>query len=514
MRVRFSPAPQRRFLPFICIMHYMKISLSTKPIKETSADLLVFFVTTNWKQEIEVLGKDTLTTLIDIAKSEDFKGKAKDVIIADTNLPSKKVLIAGVGEGKKITYFDLQKTVSKVVGTVKKTKRENIVISVHPAWLKDINTKDCIQAVVEAILLSTYVFDQYKSKKEGLKIKTIAIHVPSKDTKDIREGFDLGKYISEGVYLSRDLVNEPPDIMNPTVLASKAKEIAKNNKGVQVTIYEKSDIQKLGMNAYLGVSQGSDTPPKFIRLHYKPKKATKKIVLAGKGITFDTGGLSLKPGDAMETMKCDMAGAASVLGVFSVIDKIKPNVEVIGLIAACENMPSGRAIRPGDILKAMNGKTIEVLNTDAEGRLTLADVLSFAVMREKPDGIIDCATLTGAMMVALGEDITGVFGNNTVLINKVVSAAGEAGEHVWHMPLPKMYKPLIKSNIADVRNISKSKYGGSITAALFLEEFVDNTPWVHLDMAGPAYAEKTTPLTPYGGTGFGVRLLLRMLKKY
>lgn len=492
----------------------MQITLSSEKIQNIKADLLVFFVTTNWKKEITVLGVKTAKHLEEIGKSEGFEGKTKEIIVADTLLPSKRIMLAGLGEGKETDYFDLQNTVAYVMKSVVKSKRKQVIFSIHPGWLSDINTKDAIHGVVEAIMLSTYSFDQYKSEKKPVRVNNIMLHIPSQGMKAYEKHLKKGMLFSQGVLFSRDLVNEPPDVMNPTVLAKKAQEIARNNKGVHVTIMGRDEAKKLGMNAYLGVSQGSETPPQFIRLHYKPAKASKKIVLAGKGITFDTGGLSLKPGNAMETMKCDMAGAASVLGVFSVIDKLKPDVEVVGLIAACENMPSGKAIRPGDILKAMNGKTIEVLNTDAEGRLTLADVLSYAVLKEKPDAIIDLATLTGAMMIALGEDITGVFGNNSGLINKVIEAGNRSGEHVWHMPTPKMYKNLIKSNIADVRNISKSKYGGSITAALFLEEFVDNTPWVHLDIAGPAFMEKDTPLIPYGGTGFGVRLLLKMLLYY
>jgi len=247
-------------------------------------------------------------------------------------------------------------------------------------------------------------------------------------------------------------------------------------------------------------------------MRYKPARSRKKIALLGKGITFDTGGLSLKGSEHMETMKLDMAGAAAVLGVFSVIGEIKPPIEVVGLIAACENMPGGRALKPGDILKAANGKTIEVLNTDAEGRLTLADSLSFAVKSEKPDEMIDLATLTGACVVALGENIAGLFGNDVKLLAALEKASNSSGDRVWQLPLEKSYAELIKSQIADIKNTQTGKYGGAITAALFLNEFTADVPWAHLDIAGPAFAEKVTPLTAVGGTGFGVRLLLNYLK--
>ncbi|MDZ7587183.1 MAG: M17 family metallopeptidase, partial [Patescibacteria group bacterium] len=283
----------------------------------------------------------------------------------------------------------------------------------------------------------------------------------------------------------------------------------------------------------LGVARGSDEPPKLIRLEYKhptlrpirhaqgeqvsakgevrPGWQNKKIVLVGKAITFDTGGLGLKPGEAMETMKLDMAGGAAILGVFSVLSRLKPKVWVVGFIPATENMPSGRALKPGDVLRIRNGKTVEVAHTDAEGRIILADALSLGV-EEKPGLLLDLATLTGACMVALGEEIAGVFSTDKTAVEKLEKAAQEAGEKVWSLPLVKEYKEFLKSPVADLRNISKVKYGGAITAALFLEEFVDNVPWVHLDIAGPAYAEKDTPLVPQGGSGFGVRTILNFLE--
>lgn len=485
----------------------MQLTISTKPINKINTDLLVLFVTESWEKEISILGAEVSKKVVTVAKAEDFKGKSKETVVVDTDTGYKRLLVAGIsGDTKEATVFDLQQTIATAMGVVKGTKRKDIAVSIRPAW--------SIQAVVEAILLSTYTFNKYKSKNEDKAIEKVIILAPDAQRTKFQKGIEAGINFSQATMFARDLVNEPAEVMNPTVLAQTAKDIAGKNKNIHLTLYEKKEIAKLGMNAFLGVSQGSDSPPKFIRLHYKPEGSRKKIVIVGKGITFDTGGLSLKPGHSMETMKCDMAGAAAVLGVFSVISEINVNVEVVGLIAACENMPSGKALRPGDILKAMNGKTIEVLNTDAEGRLTLADVLSFAVLKEKPDGIIDLATLTGAMMVALGEDITGLFGNDNRLIELLKKAANEAGEPVWHMPLPVTYLPLIKSNIADLRNTSKGKYGGAITAALFLQEFVGKTPWVHLDIAGPAFAEKNTPLAPYGGTGFGVRLLLRLLTNY
>jgi leucyl aminopeptidase len=295
-------------------------------------------------------------------------------------------------------------------------------------------------------------------------------------------------------------------------LVNSAKEIAKGKKDLKVRVYDKEQLEKMGAGGLLAVNQGSDHEPYLVHMVYKPEgNIKKKIAIVGKAVTFDSGGLSLKPAEYMMSMKCDMGGSAALLGLFSVIDNINPQVEVHGIFGAVENMPSGKAIRPGDVIKALNGKTIEILNTDAEGRVTLADTLSFAV-KKKPDLIIDLATLTGACVVALGEEISGVMSNNPELANKILIAAASAGEKMWELPLEKNYKKLLKSDIADLKNIG-GRYGGALTAGLFLEEFVDKTPWAHLDIAGPAYAER--PINSYekkGATGHGVRTLIEFIK--
>jgi leucyl aminopeptidase len=261
----------------------------------------------------------------------------------------------------------------------------------------------------------------------------------------------------------------------------------------------------------LGIARGSDESPRFIRLSYRGNHK-KNVCLVGKGITFDSGGLSLKPGSGMETMKMDMAGAADILGIFSVISGMKTGCNVTGLIAATENMPSGKAIKPGDIVSVLNGKTVEIVNTDAEGRVILADAISYAEKYVKPDEIIDLATLTGACIIALGEDVAGLFSNSTELSTRLLRSAKNTGERLWELPLISDYKTLLKSNVADIKNVSKSKYGGAITGALFIREFVpEKIPWAHMDIAGPAYAETDTPIAPAGGTGYGVRMLLDYL---
>jgi len=326
------------------------------------------------------------------------------------------------------------------------------------------------------------------------------------------KGIVNGSQRASGTIFARDLVNEPSSTMTPTALARAAKALAKQ-KTITCTVFGKKEITKFGMGAFLGVTKGSDEEPKFIKLVYKAPNAAHTICLVGKGITYDSGGLSLKPSTGMETMKCDMAGAAAILGVFEALAFIKPNIQVVGLIAACENMPSGHAIKPGDVVRAMNGKTIEVLNTDAEGRLILADALSYAEKFVKSAYTIDIATLTGACMVALGEDVAGVFANDDGLATGLLQASAIAGEKFWRLPLEKAYEADLKSPIADIQNISKVRYGGAINGALFLKEFVgENTKWAHLDIAGPAFAEKETAISRFGGTGFSVRTLLSFIE--
>jgi leucyl aminopeptidase len=289
-----------------------------------------------------------------------------------------------------------------------------------------------------------------------------------------------------------------------------ATEIAREQR-LGVEVLDRAECRKLGMGAFLGVAAGSEQAPKFIHLTYTPTgRRRKRVAVIGKGITFDSGGLDLKPADGMLRMKNDMSGAAAVLGIMRALPRLKPPVEVHGLIAATENMPSGSAVRPGDVLRAMNGTTIEIGNTDAEGRLTLADAMSYAVARVEPDEMIDMATLTGACVVALGPLCSGLFANDQALADRLLAAAETAGERLWQLPLIDEYRDGLKSDVADINNVGP-RGGGAITAGLFLKEFAGKTPWVHLDIAGPAFTEKDLPLAPKGATGFAVRTVLTYL---
>ena len=326
----------------------------------------------------------------------------------------------------------------------------------------------------------------------------------------IKDGLRLGELFASAACFARDLVNEPANQVTPTYLAKVATQIAKDGR-LRLKVYERADCQKLGMGAYLGVAQGSQEPPKFIHLTYAPRgRARRKIAIVGKGITFDSGGLDLKTADGMRTMKDDMSGAAAVLAIMRSLPALGLPLEVHGLIAATENMPSGTAQRPGDIVRAMNGTTIEIGNTDAEGRLTLADALAYAVKEVKPQEVIDLATLTGAIVVALGNLCSGVMWNDKPLADRVLAAAEAAGERMWPLPLIDEYKELLKSDVADLNNVGP-RGGGALTAGIFLREFAGSTPWAHLDIAGTAFTEKDLPLGPKGGTGVGVRTLLTYL---
>jgi leucyl aminopeptidase len=352
-------------------------------------------------------------------------------------------------------------------------------------------------ALAEGLLLGAYRFDRHRSEKEE---KALTLRIPGAE-----EVLERARKVAEGVYLARDLVNEPPNLLTPEALAERALELGA--LGVEVEVLDEEAIASLGMGAFLAVAQGSANPPRFIRLRYAPPGARARLDLVGKGLTFDSGGYSLKPTESMTTMKGDMAGAAAVLGAMKSAALLGLPVEIRGYIAACENMISGRAYRVGDVLKTLSGKTVEVMNTDAEGRLTLADALFYAE-REGAQRILELSTLTGAAVVALGEEVAALFATEPAWGSLVQEAAHRAGEKVWPMPLEKAYREKLKSPVADLKNVG-DRNGGAITAALFLSEFV-RVPLAHLDIAGPAFAKKGHALGPEGGTGFGVRTILEL----
>jgi leucyl aminopeptidase len=431
------------------------------------------------------------------------------------------LLLVGLGERPTLDTF--RRGVATAVQYAKQSAVRGIAVCA-PEGLKDGTALGI--ACVEGAELGGYAFTRYQAdlaKRERVRaLGTLDLVVARPHVAFARRGIQMGRIFTAATMYARDLVNEPAARVTPQALADEARRIARSSRGrVQVEVLDRAVCEALGMSAFLAVAQGSAHPPFFIHLTYQSGKNTPQrdgetipvVALIGKGITFDSGGLSLKPAEGMETMKVDMAGAAVVFGVFSALRELRLPLTVHGFVAACENMPSGSAVKPGDVVRSSSGKTIEIRNTDAEGRLTLADVLTEA-RKVKPTVMVDLATLTGACVVSLGEDVAGLFSNNGEMARRLTAAAYRAGEPVWQMPLVRDYREQLKSTIADLKNITGKRWGGAITAALFLQEFVGDTPWIHLDIAGPAYAEQqTNPVVPVGGSGFGVRTVLRFLQR-
>ncbi len=496
----------------------MEIRIKKSDLISEQCDVLVLgvsqgkqtFIDSKASQKINALLGGVLTQ---IAKEESFTGKANQTLWARTEngFLMKRVLLVGLGKAEELDLEIVRLASATALSTIKQTTAKTVSFSLLGEGL---DVRDRAHAVVEGIRLSHYTYARYKKDKKT-SLKSIDLLVDDgRDLIAAKKGMETAEQFVKGTIFARELVNTPGLHMSPLHLVDEAKGIVKAQKQVRIKVFGEDQLKKMGAGGILGVSQGSIHPSFLVHMTYKPVgKVKKRIALIGKGVTFDSGGLSLKPADYMMTMKCDMAGAADVLGVFSVIAAIAPKVEVHGIFAAVENMPSGNALRPGDVIEMMNKKTVEVLNTDAEGRLILADALVYA-NRLKPDVMIDLATLTGACVVALGEEVTGVMSNTPALSNAILNAAASAGEKMWELPLEKRYQKLVKSDIADLKNIA-GRYGGALTAGLFLQEFVDKTPWVHLDIAGPAFAERDySAYEKKGATGHGVRTLLKYLLSF
>jgi leucyl aminopeptidase len=387
----------------------------------------------------------------------------------------------------------------------------NVASIAQGAGINGISTESSAQAVTEGALLGLYAFRRYLTKKENNfgEIKKLIINGSRKDRPRLEQGINKGRIMAESANWARDLVNEPSNYMTPERMAETARQLAGESR-IKVEVIEREQMITEGMGGLLGVSQGSQQPPKLIILTYRGKETDDiNLALVGKGITFDSGGISIKPSEAMSEMKGDMAGGASVMAALRAIDRFDAKINVIGIVPATENMPSGTAMKPGDIITAMNGETIEVLNTDAEGRLILADALCYA-KKLGAKSIVDIATLTGACHVALGDICTGAFTNNQRLLDKLITAGKEVGEYAWELPMYEEYREALKSDIADIKNIG-NRYGGAITGAKFLADFVEKTPWVHLDIAGTFETKSDKGYLVKGATGVPVRTLVNLV---
>lgn len=465
----------------------MEIKVSQN-VKDTPVEVLVIN-----KFEGEKTSEELANTYA--VDKDHFEGKFGQTYLLHTlgKIPADKILIIGFGKKEEFDHNKMREAVAKSIKKLQQIKAKKA------AFDFDVNVDYGKSAAIGA-MIADYAYDKYKSEKAH-HLDEITFARFSEN--DLNEGIIFG----EAMKFTRDLANTPAQIATPT----KLSEIAKELEGIETKVFDKEEIARMGMGAYLAVGQGSVQPPKFIHMKYTGKNVKKKIALIGKGICFDSGGLDIKPASSMLTMKDDMSGAACILGVMRALSKLKPDMEVHGIIAACENMPSGSSYKPGDILTAKNGKTIEVDNTDAEGRLTLADALCYAC-ELGVDEVIDIATLTGACMVALGTVASGIMGNDEEMINRVIETAKDSGETFWQLPMFKEYFDSLKSDIADMKNTG-SRNGGASAAGLFLQQFVKDTKWCHIDIAGTAYIEKPQKEFIAGATGAGVRTLLNYVTK-
>ncbi len=448
----------------------------------------------------------------EVLKNRDFEGKCSQIALLYTKaLPSKRIALVGLGKKKDLKLETIRKAYAKAAQYLRDRNISEMATALDFSLYADPAEK-VAAAAAEGAFLGLYQYTPYKTigRDEIKTVRQLDFLVDASEFSAIREEVQKTLIIAEAVCFARDLVSAPSNEMTPSIMAGQAKAIAKR-KNVSCTIFERDKMQKLGMNALLGVASGSHQPPKFIILEYSGgKKGQAPLVLVGKGLTFDSGGVSLKPAEKMDEMKTDMSGGAAAMACIMAAADLKLPVNLVGLIPATENMPGGSALKPGDILKSYSGQTIEVLNTDAEGRLILADALSYA-SHFKPCAIIDIATLTGACIVALGDDVIGLLGTDDALKNDMKKASEATGELLWELPLWDIYAEQIKSDIADFKNTG-GRPAGTITAATFLSKFAGDYPWAHLDIAGPAWSGKDKAYIPKGASGTPVRLLMDFLR--
>jgi len=463
--------------------------------------------------DIATIDKALAGAISQLISQGEIKGKLNEITIIHSlgKLPAARVVVAGLGKKQELSQDKVRGVVAETCRLLRQKRVDSIATIVQGAGIASISPEGAAQAITEGALLGTYSFRKHITKEaEYGELKQLTI-VDADETKlpTLEQGCNKGKILAEATNLARDMVNEPANYMTPSRMADIATELAKSYE-LEVSILEREQMQELGMGALLGVTQGSRQPPKFIVLHYKGGDSAQiDVALIGKGITFDSGGISIKPSKGMGEMKGDMAGGAAVMAAIGAIAQLKPKINVTAIIPATENLPSDSALKPGDILTAMSGKTIEIISTDAEGRLILADALGYA-KKLSAKSMVDVATLTGACRVALGDICSGAFGNNQELIDKIIAAGAEAGELIWQMPMYDQYKEQNKSDVADIKNVG-GKYAGAITAAQFLSEFAGDTPWAHLDIAGTNMSEKERTYIVKGATGVPVRTLVNLV---
>jgi leucyl aminopeptidase len=499
------------------------ISLSTPPQLETESLVAVVLDYTEKdhndsakkeKPQLKLATGDSAVQSVaaDLLASGEMTGKPFEINLLHkpAGLKAKRLLLISGGAAKKFTTYDLRRVAGAAVRTLKSRGIRSFAF-IAPTGIP---AEEAVRAIVEGALVGNFDPDYYRSDRKDQKIDALTILASGNtDLAALEKAAQEAQIIGESQNFTRDLVNEPSNRMTPTILADRAKKMCQE-VGLKCEVYGADKIKELKMGAFWGVAQGSDEPPALIVMKYEPSGAPANPVLGlvGKGITFDTGGISIKPADGMEKMKYDMAGGATMIGAMRAIALLKPKVKVIGIVCATENMPSGRAQKPGDVQIAMSGKSIEIINTDAEGRLVLADGLFYA-RQLGCTHLVDAATLTGAVVVALGYANAGIFANDDTMYERFHKANGEAGEKMWRLPLDDEYKENIKSSIADIVN-SGGRWGGAINAAMFLKEFAEDTPWIHLDIAGTAWMEDQKPWIAKGPSGIALRSLVQFVKDF
>ena len=455
--------------------------------------------------------KPTNNKIVEVLKSKKvFEGKSGQIFYKTTEDLNYEIFV-GLGRFDELEKVDLINAVAKGIKQAEKLKINDLSINFVKA--NGLCTGGITTAIVHGIKLAGYKFDKYKNNEKFYLPNVTILGAPKEKVDKMRKKIQEAINVADGIILARDLVNEPSNVLYPETLAQRAVKAGKES-GFEVEVFNEEKIEELGMKAFLEVGKGSVHKPRLIVMRYNGNgNSNERVGLVGKGLTFDTGGYSLKPSSSMDTMKSDMGGAAAVIGTMQALAKNKVEKNVVAVVAACENAISGGSYKPGDIIGSMGGKTIEVLNTDAEGRLTLIDAVTYIIEKENVNKIVDVATLTGAALVALGTEITGVISNNDEFYDELITASKRSGEKFWRLPNDKCYKKLYKGDFTDFKNIG-GRYGGCITAGMFIGEFVQDKPWIHLDIAGTSWVESSSDTTPKGGTGAPVATLYELVVKH
>ncbi len=501
-----------------------KIIATSSKIYGRGEFLAYFVFEDNFKKnkQLQIADKLSKGRLMRKIILHNFEGKENEVVFCETDFGDKTIFLIGLGETKNFSPGKFKNYLATTLHILSTHKADHV----NFYTFKEIenNLVEAGKNIALGFYLSNYHFTKHKDSESVKKIhliKKLQVITDEKNLKKLKEGIEFGGLVAQGIYLARDLINEPASHQHPESLVSEALKIKESKNRITIKVLDEEECRKLGMGAFLAVAQGSEKKPKFIVLKYQDNKVTKQqgnkktICLIGKSLIFDSGGLSLKSAEHMINMKCDMSGGATVLGIFKVLANLDLKDTIIyGILPVCENMPSGKAVRPGDIVTTLNGKTIEVISTDAEGRLTLADALAYAQKYIKPEIIIDLATLTGSAMAGLGREITAGFSNDKKQLDIFLKIAESENENMWPMPLYKPYMKNLKSDVADMKNVG-GRYGDVINAALLLSEFVGKTKWIHLDIAGPAFNEGSiNGIYSKGGTGWGLTTIVKYIINY